>query len=1422
VSGLNTQANLSGLGTSANGSIYLTAGGALNVQQNVSANGTGTVDLRTSSGDLTITDTKQISSGNGTVQLIASAGNVAVSANTTAVEIATGGDLLISASAGIGSLTNRLDTNVTGAAMSAGAGGITVREVDALDVKTVSGLNTQANLSGLGTSANGSIYLTAGGALNVQQNVSANGTGNVALQANGSSSDIAIAAGKTISSTGAGTVQLVAGRSITAGDNASTTKELTTGAGGSVLLSATQGIGTTGAHIDTTTNTLAARLTGTPTGDIFIRETDALVIGSVTPLDGFNGGTAIAGITTANNRSVTLTAGGAVTQSAGANVTASGLELLGSGSYVLNNTGNTVANISSAGTAGFKYTNSANSNLTVGTVTGTGTSGIAAAGDVALTTQGTGSLTVASPITLTGSGNLDITTSGAFQVNQPINATGHVIVNGVGSTTLNNDIFTSTSLVQFFQPVVLTGNRKIDTTAPGGLAGSILFSKTLGGGGNSLTLIAPTGSGDITFNQAVTNLSGLTVTSGRSFTTNPGASINVNSGATGVSVNVGGAITVQSSITTNNTPIVLNGTDWVLSGGAGSINAGSAPITLSRSTAGTITVGAGAQIDSTDLAALSSTNQTNIGNGAAGNAINVAGSVTFAASTPNVNLLATGGGNNIDLNAVLTSPTTTTLNSAGGNINFNAGGQVNAPGQTVNLTSTTGTINGNSSDTANFLAGGTNRNVIATSLAAVSANGIGATSSPDQALVTQVTNLSARTTSNSSGSHIRIYNDGATVLAGGADPTYAINSGTGGGSFTMVSTGPITQSKALQTNALAAVTVNSPGADITLANTNNHAASYSIYACLALPGGCPSDANVNPVIGNGSNANYADGSISYKDAFGSTLSGIGTISSFSTFVNGPLTIAASNLSANNLILGAGGDITLNLTSPMTKINNAGTGALTLNSGGSIYMLNSSGTIGTASSPFKHDLFLNAAGGINIDNSIYQGLKASGSSSLNFSAGGDVALLGNHIVQTAGDVNVTGRNFSVLGGRTGGTQAPNGQELTSAGTINLLNTGAINIQAGTATGSSTAGDSSGTSASGARVTAGTINIGSKTGTANPTQLKLQGGTNSLGYKSSDPKDPLFDLRQADAKLTSTGDTTIYLRSDPALAPPLDSNGNAITFGGPYSLVVRGGTVNAVADGSDPIREVSALGALQAKNLTLSADGSILLQGGSSTVNSSNVLSETSAVILVEVNKTITTTNKASNTTPGFGSVLIKGGSTFNSSGSAAYRDNARARALLDPSQLMMDVAGALVVESGIGPTGSFASASATISAGKEVRITVRGPTTSYTYLNSDGSTRSLSGSFFLIGGSGSGFFDSENTPLGGEGAPKAFPITIDAPGGFVRSVDQRRSDSIIHTGLTTFNLSLLNYIIFAANDETQRARVRRGFSDSDDVGSPACK
>jgi hypothetical protein len=118
--------------------------------------------------------------------------------------------------------------------------------------------------------------------------------------------------------------------------------------------------------------------------------------------------------------------------------------------------------------------------------------------------------------------------------------------------------------------------------------------------------------------------------------------------------------------------------------------------------------------------------------------------------------------------------------------------------------------------------------------------------------------------------------------------------------------------------------------------------------------------------------------------------------------------------------------------------------------------------------------------------------------------------------------------------------------------------------------------------------------------------------------------------------------------------------------------------------------------------------------------------------------------------------------------------------------------------------------ARIDAGDQIHITLTGAPIAYSFNNvQTGQVQTVSGNFFLVGGPASGLFDANNLPVPGT----AIPITINVPVTMVP--DGLRGDSIIQTGLSTFNNSLLSYIIFAANEETRSARIRRGILFSDD-------
>ena len=412
-----------------------------------------------------------------------------------------------------------------------------------------------------------------------------------------------------------------------------------------------------------------------------------------------------------------------------------------------------------------------------------------------------------------------------------------------------------------------------------------------------------------------------------------------------------------------------------------------------------------------------------------------------------------------------------------------------------------------------------------------------------------------------------------------------------------------------------------------------------------------------------------------------------------------------------------------------------------------------------------------------------------------------SLKGNYITQTGGNVTVTGRNFSVLGGDTGGSnQATPGEQLTTpTGTINLLNNGVITVQAGAAM--------NGGSNSGALVNAQTINIGTNGGGAsNPKRLMIQGGTNNgLGVVVLRTSDPAAALPQADAIVESTGSMHVYLSSD---------SGTPDAFGQPTSLQIMGGTATA-NDNGGAIRIVTALGALRSlTDMTMVTDGSIVLQGGTTNLNAASSFAASSAIMQAATSKNITTNNA--------GSVIIKGG-TANVSGSLSgvSARNAVALGQIDPSMLTMQIAGDLVLQGGTssGPAGSLTSAR--IDAGSQIFITVNGAPSLYSYTNTQTGFKTVNGAFIMIGGAGTGFFDANTIPLSGpSGFPQQIPITV-STNGYLRELDAGRGDSVVQTGLTTFDQSLLSYIIFAANEETRAARITRGLS-TEDVGAPACK
>ncbi|MBF0110399.1 MAG: filamentous hemagglutinin N-terminal domain-containing protein [Magnetococcales bacterium] len=314
---------LKGLSTTANsGDITLsTQGGDLSVTQNLTAHGSGAIDLRTANtgnlGDIAINNGATISSTSGTVQIVAGNTLVTDSANGTTTEIATTGNVLLDVGLAVGSDSNRIELGnvaiLAARTLTNGAGShLWLRKLGSasnLEVGTVavhnsastldnavapSGQTTVANavathLKGLSTTANnGMITLTTqGGDLTVTQAITAHGSGAIDIRtANaGNLGDIAINNGATISST-SGVVQMIAGNTLTTDSANGTTSEISTL--GSVLLEAGLALGSDGNRIELAgTPLLAARTlaNGSSGNHLWLRklgETGDLEVGAVT------------------------------------------------------------------------------------------------------------------------------------------------------------------------------------------------------------------------------------------------------------------------------------------------------------------------------------------------------------------------------------------------------------------------------------------------------------------------------------------------------------------------------------------------------------------------------------------------------------------------------------------------------------------------------------------------------------------------------------------------------------------------------------------------------------------------------------------------------------------------------------------------------------------------------------------------------------------------------------------------------------------------------------------------------------------------------------------------------------------------------------------------------------------------------------
>jgi len=433
-----------------------------------------------------------------------------------------------------------------------------------------------------------------------------------------------------------------------------------------------------------------------------------------------NGATSLGNVTAANTANVTLESGGATTQVAGTAITAGGLELLGSGSYTLTNTGNNI-NTLAANTSNFiKYTDT--DGFDIGTVNTVGVN--------------------------TGGNNLTLEAiSGTVTQSEAITASGLELLGG-GSYTLDN---TSNNI----NTLAANTSNFIKYTDTDGFTIGTVNTVGINTNNNNLTLKSNSTTDTITFTQNVTTGTGnLTVEAGTIdqtggvITTSGTASFTATKANTGnvvaKNVNAGGTVLGTSEIGGDFT---LTSTGNVTQAGGATLKvAGKTTITAPGATisnpgnvlpyyidpAGNVTI---EQVGTINLSAQTVTGNLSVTSLASGNAygsvfsgsaINLnqsndfGGTVSFNTKTDTYG--PTSGAPGITQSGAQTVAGTSTFNAVGGTITLNDAG--NAFGVAVTLN--TGITGGDISLTNNGTT--TLGNVTAGNTANVTLNSSGATS----------------------------------------------------------------------------------------------------------------------------------------------------------------------------------------------------------------------------------------------------------------------------------------------------------------------------------------------------------------------------------------------------------------------------------------------------------------------------------------------------------------------------------------------------------------------------------------------------------------------------------------------------------------------------------------------------------------------
>jgi filamentous hemagglutinin len=724
-------------------------------------------------------------------------------------------------------------------------------------------------------------------------------------------------------------------------------------------------------------------------------------------------------------------------------------------------------------------------------------------------------------VTTANSGDLTIFTNtpgGTLTINAPINADGDVTVNGVGTTLLSSDITTTNDLVRFDQPVLLVGNRLIDTSnAPAGgtFGGRIHFANSLNGGGNSLTLTTPGATGDVLFDQAVGNLSALTIVNAANI--DAAGSIATNAGGP-IAMTAQGTATFLSPVTAGG-PVTLRVNDLALNStiGAGANAVQITPATASRA----VTIGAlGAgtlQLSQAELNAITTTGLLTVGDAAQTGAITIAGTLTsLPGAAGGFTILNNTGG--IAVNAPLT------YTAGAGNLTLTANGG--------------GAISGAITDNGAGL-------ITATNLAFNAASGIGTVANP-----MHVTGTNIAATNTTSGGVFLLFPTGDVNLTG-------LSNSSNGTASLSATDGSINVSGAVTASGAVELTANATGTTARVIDIDAPVTSSGKAILRAAD-----DITVDAQVSSGGGDVY----IVAGRASGMNLPGITMADGVTAMTPAGETVPDSDggVTLNANVVAGAGNIVINATESVVQPTGVG-GTAGLQNSGTLTVRTYNDAAGGAVIDLQNNAngSGNTNGPVTLETRLANDASAPGepagsyaASNIDYRSYTGVVLSG---IGTSGDFVAIAATQNIDLNALG-LQAKNLTLIANAGDVN------VNIQV---TDSQINGGNPGGSLN--LLASGNVNVNPVAGTGGVTIGRILPGP-TLDPDTSLPVDASIETFDHDLKLVAQGDInlrgSIYLQGDLRLRADA-SLAEATTIGGAVGYGDGAGSVNISVPGADPV-------------------------------------------------------------------------------------------------------------------------------------------------------------------------------------------------------------------------------------------------------------